>query len=1110
MVLRRVVLARLPTRKGNPSVKHPRPRSWAVAAAMTLVVAGAAAPALTSSAGAAPGDRPATPGPVVTQPGVSVGSAARTKIAPGVARQGEQRQSVFVQLTGTGAADAARSSAARNGRSARSTAVSRRTEIQRTARAAAATARGKDSDAVTLFTTTNSLPGVGMVLDAAGIKAVAARSDVKKVSRIAPRTVQNSNVASFVKALNAWTFQGNTGKGVRVGVIDTGLDYTHADFGGIGTVAGFEAADAADTGSTWRDSLPALGRAKVAGGYDFAGDDYNADPSSPSYDPVPKPDPDPLDCNGHGTHVAGSVAGYGVTAAGKAYTGSYANLSATSLKSMDIGPGMAPQASLYGLRVFGCDGSTDLVVPALDWALDPNGDGDFSDHLDIVNMSLGSSYSPVDDPQNAIVDELSSHGVLTVASMGNEGDLTDVGGSPGSATSSLAVASTVDSLQQRDGLRVTAPSSVAGTVAGQMSSAYAWDTNGPTGQPVSGTVATVPGDNADGCDTFSAADAARVAGKVAWLEWDDDDATRRCGSAGRAAKAREAGAIGAIFTSSRDVFGAGILGDAQIPVLQLPRKATDQLRPAAEAGTLQVTFDGALRATIKDYTASIADTISSFTSRGPHGSVGVVKPDVAAPGDTISSAGVGTGNKVLVESGTSMAAPVTAGTAALVKAAHPTWSPAFVKAAVMNTAGHDLYTGGDRTGDKYGPNRVGAGRIDAAYAASTQVIAYTSQAGNPVSASFGVVPAPVDGGTVTLTKKVAVRNFAKGTSKVALAYDAVVRQPGVRYTVSPSTLAVPGGQVRSATVTMTVDPTALRHTIDPTMETTQLESARQYLSDASGRLLVTPTGKPALRVPVHGAAKPVATTTSTVRNGQVVTTGTGVSQGTGSTAYKSFSSVLELGARSGQLPVCVGGQTSGCVDQGFDRSNDLQYVGAGATDDLLWFGVATWGDWANIGNVGIPYVDYDTDGDGTADYETYLQNFAGSDVLYAATVDLATGEAVDYQPVNFNEGNVDTNVFDTNVALLPVSKRAVGLPTDGSSAPITYTVGTADAAYGGTTDSTGSIAFDAGTPRIATAGPLFEDQGGTAIDLTGTGGADALVLHLSGARGQRAQVLEVE
>ena len=68
---------------------------------------------------------------------------------------------------------------------------------------------------------------------------------------------------------------------------------------------------------------------------------------------------------------------------------------------MGIGPGVAPQAELYGLRVFGCAGSTTLTAAAINWATDPNRDGDPSDHVDVINMSLGSAYGTPDDPSAA-------------------------------------------------------------------------------------------------------------------------------------------------------------------------------------------------------------------------------------------------------------------------------------------------------------------------------------------------------------------------------------------------------------------------------------------------------------------------------------------------------------------------------------------------------------------------------------------------------------------------------------------------------------------------------------------------------------------------------------
>jgi subtilisin family serine protease len=994
----------------------------------------------------------------------------------------------FVQFKGAGAADASR----RSGPSAARTA---KVDATRIAGSVLSSAKGKDTRSTKLYTVSNALPGMGIRANSTAIKAIAQRSDVLRVMQIVPKKLSNASTAQLTKAMKNWSVTNGTGSGVKIGIIDTGIDYTHADFGGKGTAA--------------YANLPALGKAKFIGGHDFAGDSYQADPDSPDYQPVPHPDENPLDCNEHGTHVSGTAAGYGVGSDGKTYSGKYNHLTGSQLYNMKIGPGMAPRAKLYGLKVFGCEGSTDLVIEALDRALDPNGDGDFSDHLDIVNMSLGSDYGVVDDPENLFVNELTDHGVLSVISMGNNGDLTDTGGAPGNAESSLAVASTVDEFQLRDGLKVNAPSAAAGISAGQFSIAYDWPNNGPSHAPVTGKVVAVPGANADGCDAFSTADKAKVRGKIAWLIWDDDDTTRRCGSGARATNAKNAGAIGSIFTSGLKVFGAGITGSADIPVIQLPKSETDKLTPAVNAGTLNVTFDGKYQATVKDRTPSITDTISNFTSRGTHGSLGVVKPDVAAPGDTIASAGVGTGNGVLVISGTSMAAPLTTGVAALVKKLNPAFTPGKIKAAIMNTAGDDLYSGESKSGNRYGPARVGSGRINAFRAANTKVLAYVAGANDPVSASFGPVPAPIDQAKVTRTRTVTLENNDKHALTMKLSYDAVVKQPGVGYSVSPSSVRVPAHSTRTATVTMTITPSALRHSIDPTMAKQQLETARQYLSDASGHLLVQPGSRAALRVPVYGAAKPVSTTKASVDHGQILLSGKGVDQGSGSTAFRSFTSVLALGARSGQLPVCTAVQTSGCVDGATTRSGDLKYVGAGANDDLLWFGIATYGDWANIGNSMIPYVDYDVDGDDEPDFETFLQSVTATDLLYAQTVDLNSGEIVDAQPVNFNDGNVDTNVFDSNVALLPVLKQRIGIPTDGSSSPISYRVGMFNGFTGGDVDSAVVPSFDAGAPPLRTDGPLYLDEGGSAIDYSADSAVEALVIHLHGAANARAQVLDL-
>ena len=98
----------------------------------------------------------------------------------------------------------------------------------------------------------------------------------------------------------------------------------------------------------------------------------NADSDDPAQN-TPNPDPEPLDGDGHGTHVADIAAGLEVP--GK------------------LGYGVAPGAKIYALKVFGEPaGTTNLHIDAIEWALDPNQDNDLSDHVDVINMSLGSAY----------------------------------------------------------------------------------------------------------------------------------------------------------------------------------------------------------------------------------------------------------------------------------------------------------------------------------------------------------------------------------------------------------------------------------------------------------------------------------------------------------------------------------------------------------------------------------------------------------------------------------------------------------------------------------------------------------------------------------------------
>src|SRR5262249_47399724 len=134
------------------------------------------------------------------------------------------------------------------------------------------------------------------------------------------------------------------------------------------------------------------------------------------------------------------------------YTGTYtASLDESQFL---IGPGVAPGAELYALRVFGCNGTTGVVTLAIDWATDPNGDGDFSDHLDVINMSLGSDYGSPYDVDAVARDNAALAGVIVVASAGNAGNVYDIVGSPSVSSRTISVASSRDASAILDGFRV--------------------------------------------------------------------------------------------------------------------------------------------------------------------------------------------------------------------------------------------------------------------------------------------------------------------------------------------------------------------------------------------------------------------------------------------------------------------------------------------------------------------------------------------------------------------------------------------------------------------------------------------------------------------------------
>lgn len=225
--------------------------------------------------------------------------------------------------------------------------------------------------------------GIAATLTPATQAALRAHPDVKAIHRDADvRAILDTSVAR-VRAPAFWSQHGGfRGAGQVIAVIDTGIDYTHADLG----------------------ACAVLGAAcKVAGGYDFHNDDA-----------------DPRDDNGHGSHVAAIAAGNG------------------SLL------GVAPDATLLAYKVLDANGFglTSTVIAGIEAAIDPNGDLDTSDHADVINLSLGGPGGP-DEAAALAADTATAAGALVVAAAGNDGGHYTIG-SPGVARSALTVGAIAD------------------------------------------------------------------------------------------------------------------------------------------------------------------------------------------------------------------------------------------------------------------------------------------------------------------------------------------------------------------------------------------------------------------------------------------------------------------------------------------------------------------------------------------------------------------------------------------------------------------------------------------------------------------------------------------
>jgi len=803
------------------------------------------------------------------------------------------------------------------------------------------------------------------------------------------RTYHLDNVVSVprIQAPIAWSgVNGFRGEGVKVAIIDTGIDYTHANFGGPGTVAAYQAALATD-------SLPAdptmfgPNAPKVKGGIDLVGDAYDAGGTGAAL--VPHPDSNPLDCNSHGSHVAGTAAGLGVLATGATYQGPYDQQTDVN-NQFTIGPGVAPRADIYSIRVFGCAGSTDVVVEAIEWAVDND--------MDVVNMSLGSDFGPGDTADAKAADDAVKAGVVIVSAAGNAGDILYSAGSPGASLKSIAVAASAREAFDRTATFALPALPAPGPAAKNITALNANNATWTSPENLTVVVLRNPdGTVSLGCDPAEYVNA-HVQGKLAVVQ------RGVCARVARAIFGQQAGAAAVVMinnaTSLPQFEGEitvdpdnGLLFNVTIPFFGVKGLAAT---PGSDGFAL-VQRDG-MAITLTEGTA-IQTGMASFSSTGPRSPDSRLKPDITAPGTAIVSTGMGTGNQALIDSGTSMATPHITGTAALAIQAHPKWKANAIKSAIINS--------GSPAGlSDYSARRAGSGFVNAAGVVGTQAIAFADA--DETTMNFQMAELSTD---FSRQPSITVKN--DGPTPVSFAVT-VERKAGSPHTVtlSSSQITVGAHNVGSVAVTLEVpmatagDSTAFR--------------------DVAGLITFTPTTPTsnhgyALRVPYYLVPRVTADVDAKL-----------------SLKKKDTQGVVSLTNPNSPIPATADFYAWGLQGQNNGLGQlDLHAAGVqsfpdGTGDAVVVFAINTFKGWSSPELQEFDVL-VDVDGDGVPDFDVFSidigrligPNFLATGEMVAAIQNLKTNAlAVDFDAVApTNSGTILLPVFASDIGVTTANPR---------------------------------------------------------------------------------------
>lgn len=531
------------------------------------------------------------------------------------------------------------------------------------------------------------LNGAAVELNGVPIALLRNNPDVESVEYNAVYQPVMSESYKIINAAGAWAAAGgraDAGRGVKVGIIDTGIDASHPFFdpAGFSYPLGFPKCDARDSASGVSDSnckytTPKVIVAKV----------FNGKLNQSGFDAHAAQD--------HGTHVGGTVAGV---------TGKTATVEGVAIDDLS---GVAAGAWLGNYNVFPgnvTNARSEDILNAVEAAV--------ADGMDVLNLSLGGGYSGSNDLLALGLDNAVNAGVVVAVSAGNEGPGDQTVASPGRARNVITVGASTN--QHFVGQPLTYPAGGGTTVGAAV-----------------GDFPPLPGASFNLFDTLSNACtnvAAGASGKLAVVN------RGTCTFSTKVRNAIAAGAIGVVVINNvagdPTAMAKDGLGGDDLPAVMIGTAEGAALRASGATTASAV-------ASFSEFITPNADILAGFSSQGPTNVDLAIKPDLTSVGVNVLSSVPCSASPCNADawaffSGTSMSSPHIAGSAAVLLALHSSWLPAQVKSALVNTADRVIKNASNGN-QGVGPTQQGGGRENLSNAANASI------SFEPASASFGRV-----------------------------------------------------------------------------------------------------------------------------------------------------------------------------------------------------------------------------------------------------------------------------------------------------------------------------------------------------------------------------------